>query len=359
MGESSIDIIKVSEWGFFPDTSRPLIISGPCSAETEDQMFETAMALKGSVQAVRAGIWKPRTHPGCFEGVGSRGLEWLVRIRKELGMKVIVEVANPVHIEAVLKAGLDMIWIGTRTTTNPFAMQDISEALRGIDIPVFVKNPINPDVELWMGALERLNMVGIKKLAAIHRGFSFYEKSKYRNIPKWQVPIEIKRRIPDLLMLCDPSHISGKREYIAEISQQAMDLGFDGLFIESHINPECALSDADQQISPAVLKEIIASLILKNYDSKNSEYIAKIEELRSQIDMLDDNILALLSARMSVVEKIGQSKKYNNITILQPRRWEEILEKVSASAIEKGLDKEFVAELYKLIHQASIDRQSK
>ena len=300
MTTTKLDLIKASEWGLFSDMKKPVIIAGPCSAESEQQVFETAKALKeAGVEVLRAGIWKPRTRPGSFEGVGSEGLHWMQRVQKELGMKVSTEVANVKHVYEALKAGVDMLWIGARTTANPFAMQEIADALKGTDIPVLVKNPVNPDVELWIGALERLNMAGLKKIGVIHRGFSTYGKHKYRNIPQWQLPIEIKRRFPDMLMICDPSHISGKREYIHEISQQAMDLGFDGLIIESHICPEIALSDAAQQVTPTSLSEILSQLVIRNVDSENLKYKENIDELRARIDEIDRDLLDLLADRES------------------------------------------------------------
>ena len=289
MTATKLDLVKVEDWGLFTDTTKPIIIAGPCSAESEQQVFETAKGLKAAgVEVLRAGIWKPRTRPNCFEGVGSEGLVWMKRVQRELGMKISTEVANVKHVYEALKAGVDMLWIGARTSANPFAMQEIADALKGTDIPVLVKNPVNPDVELWIGALERLNMAGLKKIGVIHRGFSAYVKSKYRNVPQWQLPIEIKRRFPDMLMICDPSHISGKREYIQEVSQQAMDLGFDGLIIESHICPEIALSDAAQQVTPTSLREILGKLIIRDIDSENIEYKENIDELRAQIDDIDN-----------------------------------------------------------------------
>lgn len=360
MTTTKLDLIKASEWGLFSDMKKPVIIAGPCSAESEQQVFETAKALKeAGVEVLRAGIWKPRTRPGSFEGVGSEGLHWMQRVQKELGMKVSTEVANVKHVYEALKAGVDMLWIGARTTANPFAMQEIADALKGTDIPVLVKNPVNPDVELWIGALERLNMAGLKKIGVIHRGFSTYGKHKYRNIPQWQLPIEIKRRFPDMLMICDPSHISGKREYIHEISQQAMDLGFDGLIIESHICPEIALSDAAQQMTPTSLSEILSQLVIRNVDSENLKYKENIDELRARIDEIDRDLLDLLADRMKVADEIGRYKKENNITILQPNRWDKILAKVFVKGEEKGLDNEFLEKVFKAIHQASIDRQTK
>lgn len=359
MAATKLDLVKASEWGVFSDTRKPLIIAGPCSAESEQQLFETAKALKSNgVEVLRAGIWKPRTRPNCFEGVGADGLVWMRRIQRELGMKTSTEVANVKHVYEALKAGVDMLWIGARTTANPFAMQEIADALKGTDIPVLVKNPVNPDVELWIGALERLNMAGLKKLGVIHRGFSTYNKMKYRNMPQWQLPIEIKRRFKDILMICDPSHISGKREYIQEISQQAMDLGFDGLIVESHICPEIALSDAAQQVTPSSLSEILGNLVIREIDSENVDYKENIDELRARIDVLDDELIQLLANRMKVSEEIGKYKKQNNITILQPGRWDKILEKVFAKGEEKGLDNEFLEKIFKAIHQASIDRQT-
>lgn len=360
MTTTKLDLIKASEWGLFSDMKKPVIIAGPCSAESEQQVFETAKALKeAGVEVLRAGIWKPRTRPGSFEGVGSEGLHWMQRVQKELGMKVSTEVANVKHVYEALKAGVDMLWIGARTTANPFAMQEIADALKGTDIPVLVKNPVNPDVELWIGALERLNMAGLKKIGVIHRGFSTYGKHKYRNTPQWQLPIEIKRRFPEMLMICDPSHISGKREYIHEISQQAMDLGFDGLIVESHICPEIALSDAAQQVTPTSLAEILSTLVIRDVDSENLEYKENIDELRARIDSIDGDLLDLLADRMKVADEIGRYKKQNNITILQPNRWDKILEKVFVKGEKEGLDNEFLEKIFKAIHQASIDRQTK
>ena len=360
MTATKLDLIQTEKWGLFSDMRKPVIIAGPCSAESEQQIFETVKALKNAgVEVLRAGIWKPRTRPNCFEGVGSEGLSWMQRVQRELGMKISTEVANVKHVYEALKAGMDMLWIGARTTANPFAMQEIADALKGTDIPVLVKNPVNPDVELWIGALERLNMAGLKKMGVIHRGFSTYGKTKYRNVPQWQLPIEIKRRFPEMLMICDPSHISGKREYIQEISQQAMDLGFDGLIVESHICPEIALSDAAQQVTPMALSEILDKLVIRDIDSENVEYKENIDELRARIDVLDNDLLELLASRMRVSDEIGKYKKQNNITILQPGRWETILGKVFEKKKKKGLDHEFLEKIFKAIHQASIDRQTK
>lgn len=360
MTATKLDLITAEKWGLFSDMTKPIVIAGPCSAESEQQIFETAKALQASgVEVLRAGIWKPRTRPNCFEGVGAEGLVWMRRVQRELGMKISTEVANVKHVYEALKAGVDMLWIGARTSANPFAMQEIADALKGTDIPVLVKNPVNPDVELWIGALERLNMAGLKKIGVIHRGFSAYGKSKYRNVPQWQLPIEIKRRFPDMLMICDPSHISGKREYIQEVAQQAMDLGFDGLIVESHICPEIALSDAAQQVTPLTLSEILGKLIIREVDSENVEYKENIDELRAKIDVIDNELLDLLASRMKVSDEIGKYKKQNNITILQPGRWDSILAKVFEKGAVKGLDNEFLEKIFKAIHQASIDRQTK
>lgn len=360
MTTTKLELAGVSEWGIFSDLRRPLVVAGPCSAESEQQLYETAKGLRAAgVEVLRAGIWKPRTRPNCFEGVGAEGLPWMQRVQRELGMKVATEVANVKHVYEALKAGMDMLWIGARTTANPFAMQEIADALKGADIPVLVKNPVNPDVELWIGALERLNMAGLRKIGVIHRGFSTYGKSKYRNVPQWQLPIEVKRRFPEMLMICDPSHISGRREYLREVSQQAMDLGFDGLIVESHICPEIALSDSAQQLTPAALGALLEGLVIREVDTENLEYRENIDELRARIDVLDNELLELLANRMRVSDEIGRYKKQNNITILQPGRWDTILEKVFAKGAEKGLDSEFLEKVFKAVHQASIDRQTR
>ncbi len=297
--------------------SRPLIIAGPCSAETEEQVLQTARALKkNGIKIFRAGIWKPRTRPNAFEGVGSEGLKWLKTVKEETGMLTSTEVANVKHVYAALKNGIDIIWIGARTSANPFAVQDIADALRGVDIPVLVKNPVNPDAELWIGALERINNAGITKLGAIHRGFSTYDKTLFRNDPQWQITIELRRRIPNLPIINDPSHICGNRHLLYDVSQKAMDLNFDGLIIESHINPDKALSDAMQQITPDVLKDLIDRLILRE-SGEGHEVEMNLVELREQVDKLDDKLINLFDKRMKVVEEIGKHKKENNLTILQ------------------------------------------
>ena len=354
MTATKLDLVKVEDWRLFTDTTKPIIIAGPCSAESEQQVFETAKGLKAAgVEVLRAGIWKPRTRPNCFEGVGSEGLVWMKRVQRELGMKISTEVANVKHVYEALKAGVDMLWIGARTSANPFAMQEIADALKGTDIPVLVKNPVNPDVELWIGALERLNMAGLKKIGVIHRGFSAYVKSKYRNVPQWQLPIEIKRRFPDMLMICDPSHISGKREYIQEVSQQAMDLGFDGLIIEAHCSPDCAWSDKAQQVTPEALAYIIRNLVIRD-ESITTE---SLTELRSQIDKLDDQLLELLSRRMRVSRDIGQYKKEHNMPVLQTQRYEELLARRAGQAGQMGMDREFMRTVLQAIHEESIRQQ--
>ncbi|WP_370867057.1 chorismate mutase [Butyricimonas paravirosa] len=356
---TSLKISSYSDWNLFTHQQRPLVIAGPCSAETEEQLFNTATLLKNNgIEVLRAGIWKPRTRPNCFEGVGIKGLPWLQNLQKDLGMKISTEVANAHHVEAALKHGIDMLWIGARSTANPFVVQEIAESLKGVDIPVLVKNPVNPDIELWIGAFERLYLCGIIKLGAIHRGFSSYNSARYRNTPQWQIPIELKRRIKDLPLFCDPSHISGHQEYIQEVSQKAMDLGFDGLIIESHVNPDRALSDAQQQITPDQLNEILTHLIIREEHPNNSNNTLIIEELREKIDTLDNTIMEALTNRMKIIEDIGMYKKQNNITILQPDRWEKILTRVLEEARKNNLSEELVERVFKAIHQASIDRQT-
>ncbi|MDD5571675.1 MAG: bifunctional 3-deoxy-7-phosphoheptulonate synthase/chorismate mutase type II [Bacteroidales bacterium] len=338
---------------------RPLIIAGPCSAESEEQTLETARALsKNGIKIYRAGVWKPRTRPGAFEGHGSKALPWLKKVKEETGMYVAVEVANVKHVYEALKAGIDILWLGARTTANPFAVQEIADTLKGVDIPVLVKNPINPDIELWIGAIERLNIVGIKKLCAVHRGFSIYEKSVYRNNPQWQVPIELKRRIPELPLLCDPSHICGSKEKIYEVSQEAMDLNFDGLIIESHINPEKALSDAKQQLNPKELDDILKKIIIRKPKAENGS-IVTLEELRAEIDIIDDSVMDIFERRMKIADQIGKYKKEKNIAILQTQRWGEILNKRLEMGKTKGLGNEFVEIIFKAIHQESINHQNK
>jgi len=339
---------------------RPLVMSGPCSAESEEQVMETAIQLKNAgIKIFRAGIWKPRTRPSAFEGVGKEGLPWLKRVKEELKMYTATEVANVKHVYDALKAGIDMLWLGARTTANPFAVQEIADALKGVDIPILIKNPINPDVELWIGAFERLNQAGITKLAAIHRGFSLYSKTLYRNHPQWEIPIELKRRIPDLPIITDPSHICGSRDLLFEVSQRAMDLDFDGLIIETHSHPDKALSDAQQQITPGDLQKLLGRLILRKASIENNALLSTLEELRHEIDKYDDRLVELFELRMGVARKIGLYKKNNNITILQTTRWDEILKHRIDQAAQKGLSEEFIIKVFRAIHEESINHQTR
>jgi chorismate mutase len=357
--KKALQLESISTW--LPTASKPIIISGPCSAETEEQMIATAkqIAATGKVHALRAGIWKPRTRPGQYEGAGEEGLKWLIQAKKETKLPVTTEVANAAHVDACLKAGVDILWVGARTTVNPFSVQEIADALKGVDIPVMVKNPVNPDLELWIGALERLNKAGITKLAAIHRGFSSFEKGPFRNAPMWDMSIELKTRIPELDIICDPSHIAGNRDLIAMISQKALDLDMTGLMIESHINPDAAWSDAKQQVTPAVLGKIIDGLVVRTVSSDNKTFKDTLSILREQIDQLDDEIMQKMAQRMKISEKIGQYKKENNVTILQVNRWEEIIQTRVALGKAMGLNEEFTNELLKLIHHESIQVQTK
>ena len=339
------------------DCSKPLIMAGPCSAETEEQVMETARQLAAmKIQVFRAGIWKPRTRPNAFEGVGSVGLSWLQRVKEETGMRIATEVANVKHVYDALKHGIDVLWIGARTSANPFAVQEIADSLKGVDITVLVKNPVNPDVELWIGALERLNAVGITHLGAIHRGFSAYGASEFRNKPHWQIPIELRRRIPGLPIINDPSHIGGKRDLILDLCQSAMDLDFDGLIIETHCNPDTAWSDAAQQVTPEHLDYIIKNIVLRSQDVDHKNAVT-LEELRLQIDKLDDEVLQLMEMRMSVAEKIGAFKKENNVTILQSTRWDNLLKRRINIGLAKGLSADFVQKIYAAIHEESIEHQ--
>jgi chorismate mutase len=357
--KKALQLQSISTW--LPTSSKPIIISGPCSAETEEQTIMTAkqLAATGKVHALRAGIWKPRTRPGQYEGSGVEGLNWLIQAKKETGLPVTTEVANAAHVEACLKAGVDILWVGARTTVNPFSVQEVADALKGVDIPVMVKNPINPDLELWIGALERLNKAGITKLAAIHRGFSSFEKGPFRNAPMWDLSIELKTRIPELDIICDPSHIAGNRDLIAMIAQKALDLDMVGVMIESHINPDAAWSDAKQQITPATLGKLVDGLVVRSVSSDNKTFKDTLSILRDQIDQLDDDIMQKFSQRMKISEKIGQYKKENNVTILQVSRWEEIIQTRVALGKAMGLSPEFTTELLKLIHQESIQIQTK
>ena len=340
---------------------RPLIISGPCSAETEEQVLATVKGLAetGKVDMIRAGIWKPRTKPGMFEGVGKKGLPWLQQAKALTGLPTTVEVATARQVEDALAFGVDVLWIGARTTVNPFSVQEVADALRGVDIPVLIKNPINPDLELWTGAVERVARAGIQKIGLIHRGFSSYGNTEYRNAPMWHLAIEMKLKYPDLLFINDPSHICGKRDNLLEVMQRAIDLDYDGLMIESHVNPDEAWSDAKQQVTPARLKEMLESLTWRKEDVVSAEYHAALEKLRQQINQLDDELMHMLSQRMRIAEQIGKYKKENNITILQTNRWNEIIEKALVKAEKIGLSREFITRYFDAVHMESINHQKK
>ena len=338
----------------------PLVIAGPCSAETEEQVLKIAHELKDSdVNYYRAGIWKPRTRPGNFEGVGTLGLGWLKKVKEETGMKTCTEVANAAHCKLALENDVDLLWIGARTAVSPFIMQEIADALQGTDKIVLVKNPINPDLSLWLGGIERLYTAGIKNLGAIHRGFSTYEKTKYRNVPEWQIAIEFQNRFPDLPLICDPSHITGNREMIFDVSQAALDLNFDGLMIETHWDPDNAWSDAAQQVTPTKLKQIMEDLKIKKTTETAPEYRESLENLRAQINVVDEQLIQLLAKRMQVADKIGELKKEKNVAVLQSRRWNEILGNMVLEGSSKGLSEEFVLKMFKAIHQESINHQEK
>ncbi|MBQ7540537.1 MAG: bifunctional 3-deoxy-7-phosphoheptulonate synthase/chorismate mutase type II [Bacteroidaceae bacterium] len=334
--------------------SRPIVMSGPCSAETEEQVMKTALELaKNSVRIFRAGVWKPRTKPGCFEGNGEKALPWLEEVKKETGMLTTTEVATSAHVEAALRHGVDILWVGARTTANPFAVQDIADALKGLDVPVLVKNPVNPDLELWIGALERINNAGIKRIGVIHRGFSTYEKKLYRNMPMWHIPIELSRRIPQLPIFCDPSHMGGRRDLIAPICQEAMDLGFDGLMIESHCAPDAAWSDAKQQITPDVIGFILSHLIIRSTTTTSDNLIT----LRHHIDEIDDDLIDLLTKRMHIGREIALYKKEHNKTVVQTHRYNEIIDKRGAQGILHGLSGDFVKKVFEAIHEESVRQQ--
>jgi chorismate mutase len=354
----NLNIQPLSSW--IKTGKEPLLIAGPCSAETEDQLVATAhlLAATGKVSALRAGIWKPRTRPGEFEGIGSIGLEWLKRAKEETGLPTAVEVATAKHVEEALKMGVDILWVGARSTVNPFTVQEIADALKGVDVPVMVKNPVNPDLSLWIGALERINNAGITKMAAIHRGFSSYEKSAFRNEPMWDIAIQLKTLAPELPIINDPSHITGNRSLIGYISQKALDLDMQGLMIESHIDPTVAWTDAAQQVTPSALAEIIEHLTLRKPEISNAEVKDALSELRSKIDNIDDLLIQKAAERMQISEKIGQYKKDNNITILQVNRWDEIMNKRTAYAKALKLSPEFTEKLLELLHAESIRRQT-
>ena len=336
------------------DNERPFVIAGHCYAETEEQVMETAreLAMKGC-HNFRAGVWKPRTKPGGFEGNGEKALPWMKQVKEETHMLISTEVATPEHVELALKYDMDILWIGARTTANPFAVQALADALKGVDVPVFVKNPVNPDIELWIGALERINQAGVKRMGAIHRGFSSYEQKIYRNAPMWQIPIELHRRIPNLPIICDPSHIGGRRELIAPLCQQSMDLGFDGLIVEAHCDPDKAWSDAKQQVTPEVLDYILSLLVIRD-EHTTTEGLAS---LRKQIDELDNQIMDILAKRMRVCREIGHYKKEHNMTVLQATRYNEILSKRGVQGSLCGMGPEFVAKVFESIHEESVRQQ--
>lgn len=348
--------IIIEKWN-----KRPLIISGPCSAETEEQMVDTAtrLAATGKVDILRAGIWKPRTKPGMFEGNGIAALPWLATAKKITGLPITVEVATAKHVEDALKFGVDMLWIGARTTVNPFSVQEVADALSGNDIPVLIKNPINPDLELWSGGIERLQKVGIKRLGMIHRGFSSYGNTEFRNAPMWHLPIEMKRRYPDMPLICDPSHICGNRSMLQSVAQKSIDLDFDGLMLESHIDPDNAWSDAKQQVTPDRLLELLNDLVWRYESTTEQEFITALTTLREQINQVDDELLTLLGQRMKLSDKIGEYKKNNNITILQTNRWNDILERAYKKGDTLGLTKEFITKYFDAVHLESIHHQNK
>lgn len=339
---------------------RPLIISGPCSAETEAQVLETAqrLAKTGQVDVLRAGIWKPRTRPGSFEGVGAKGLPWLQQAKKLTGLPTAVEVATGKQVEDALTFEVDILWIGARTTVNPFSVQEVADALRGSDVPVLIKNPINPDLELWTGAVERVAKAGVKQVGLIHRGFSSYGNTEYRNAPMWHLAIEMKRRNPELMIINDPSHICGRRDILLDVAQKAIDLDFDGLMIESHIDPDKAWSDAKQQVTPEKLGEMLSEIIWRKEDVNSEEFHAALEKLRQQINHLDDELMQILGQRMKVAEKIGDYKKNNNITILQTNRWNQILERAYQRGDKLGLSREFITRYFDAVHMESINHQN-
>lgn len=339
----------------------PIIISGPCSVESEEQVLQTAKEISNSSKPsiLRGGIWKPRTRPNSFEGIGEEGLKWLKNAGIEVGLPVATEVANAEHVEACLRNDIDILWIGARTTVNPFSVQAIADALKGVDVPVFVKNPITPDINLWIGALERINDAGIKKLAAIHRGFSSFDKSSYRNAPMWEIPIELKLMCPELPLFCDPSHIAGDKELIPYVSQKALDLDMEGLMLESHNNPKEAKSDAKQQLTPKELAKVLNQLVIRKKNAGDEDFINKLEQLRTVIDELDEELINKFSSRMSIIEKIGEYKSENNVTILQLERWEKILANRSFLAEKVGLSDDFIKKMLELVHQESIRVQTK
>ena len=354
-----LKLIPIARWGLFPE-ARPMVIAGPCSAESREQVLETASALAAiGVKVFRAGIWKPRTHPGCFEGVGEKGLPWLQEAKERYGLKICTEAARASHVEACLKHGVDMVWIGARTTANPFQVQELAEALGGTGLPVLVKNPISPDLDLWIGALERLSRAGVEKMGVVHRGFSTLQPTPYRNDPGWRIPIELRTRYPELPFFADPSHMGGSRKYLRELSQRSLDLGADGLMIESHRNPACALSDAGQQLTPPALKRLLSEqLVVRSTDPALLDKDEAIRRLRERIDRVDEDILSNLKARMSLSEEIGHIKKDRGVAILQTARWDGLMEEVIDKGKSGGLDERFLRALFNVIHEESIRVQN-
>jgi chorismate mutase len=353
-----LDINPIKTW--LPKLDNPLLISGPCSLETEKQAMETArlLAKDKRVFVYRGGVWKPRTRPGSFEGVGSIGLKWLQLVKQETGLPVGTEVANAQHTEEALKAGLDVIWIGARSTASPFVVQEIADVVKGTNAVVMVKNPVNPDVQLWIGAIERIYQAGIKNIVAIHRGFSPFSETKYRNYPNWQTVIELRQSMPNLPIICDPSHIAGKREYLYEISQKAFDMGMEGLMIESHIDPSCALSDAAQQVTPADLAKLLDRLVIRHENANNPEFENRLDVLRNRIDSIDAELLETLSARVAIVKEIGRYKKENNVTALQINRWSKLMQDRVNIGRKLEINENFVKTLFQLIHEDSVRMQT-
>ncbi len=352
-----MEIKGLKSWG--GHYKRPLIIAGPCSAESVEQLRETSISIRNlGINIIRAGVWKPRTRPNNFEGNGIQALKWIRDIKEELNVEFAVEVASPQHVEESLYHGVDILWIGARSTVNPFTVQEIANSLRGVDVPVFIKNPINPDLSLWVGAMERFHQAGISKIGAIHRGFSSYQKTRFRNVPQWRIPLDLKKQYTEIPLLCDPSHIAGNRSMIYEISQKAADLDFDGLMIETHRDPDKAWSDAKQQVTPQRLGEILEQIKFRNPTSRNKEFLNHLEELREDIDHLDQEFYEVIANRMKLVDQIGYFKRDNNVTIFQKNRWKEMSDIRHAWAHNLGLDPEFMDELFKMIHENSIRRQT-
>jgi chorismate mutase len=353
-----LEINPIKEW--LPHIDNPLLISGPCSLESEEQALETAklLAQDHRVFVYRGGVWKPRTRPGSFEGVGSIGLKWLQLVKKETGLLVGTEVANAQHTEEALNAGVDVLWIGARSTASPFVVQEIADVVKGTNVVVMVKNPVNPDVQLWMGAVERIHQAGIKNIVAIHRGFTPFRETKYRNYPNWKTVFELRRMLPNLPVICDPSHIAGKRDYLFEIAQKAFDMGMEGLMLESHRDPSCALSDAAQQLTPADLGKLLDKLVIRHENANNPEFESRLDVLRNRIDALDSELLEILASRVAIVKQIGKYKKDNNVTALQINRWTQLMESRADLGKKLDINDTFVKILFQLIHEDSVRMQT-